>query len=271
MNNNFLKEKSIWFREQVLNLVNEKKIGHAPSCLSMTEILVSLFYGGHLNFKKSQPNWEGRDKLIVSKGHAAMGLYPIFADIDFIKKEDLSGFNEPNGKLGLYADYRIPGIEGISGSLGHGIGMASGFVLADRLNSTKRKNFVIIGDGECYEGSIWESAMFASHHNMNEIVVIIDRNQLCILGKTENELALGNLKDKWQSFGWNSVEIDGHDFDQIDNALNTKFNNSKPLIIVANTVKGKGVSFMENNHSWHNKIPSDEQFEVAFRELKKGI
>jgi transketolase len=199
-----------------------------------------------------------------------MALYPIFADIEYFDPKELDLFTQPGGLLGLYADYRVPGIEGISGSLGHGIGMASGFIFSDRLDQLNRNVFVVIGDGECYEGSIWEAAMFAAHHKLNNLKVVLDRNQLCILGNTEDLVELGNLEEKWKSFGWNVISIDGHDYEQIDSALMSACDyKDGPSIIIANTVKGKGVSFMEGNAQWHNKIPTEELFAQAFLELER--
>jgi len=168
----------------------------------------------------------------------------------------------------MYADFRIPGIEGISGSLGHGLGMGAGFALAARQDGHDYRTFVILGDGECYEGSIWESAMFSAHHKLDNLVAIVDRNELCILGRTEDLVALGDLEDKWRSFGWNAISIDGHDFAEIGDAF-AKLDklDGRPLAIIANTVKGKGVSFMEGRSEWHNRMPSDEQMNTARGEL----
>jgi transketolase len=266
-----IKEKARRYRELLLHMLHKMKAGHIPSCFSMMDILTTLYYGGHIRYEPGNPKSLSRDKIIISKGHAAMALYPIFADINFFDSEELELFTKPNGILGLYADYRVPGIEGISGSLGHGIGMASGFILSDKLDNISRNIFVVIGDGECYEGSIWEAAMFASHHKLHNLKVILDRNQLCILGATEDLLELGDLEAKWKAFGWNVITIDGHNYQEIDLAL-TDICNYKlgPSIVIANTVKGKGVSFMEGDSRWHNKIPTEELFNQAFEELGEG-
>jgi len=255
-------------RKQLLKMLHEHKAGHIPSCYSMIDILTVLFFGNHIKYEFGSPNFKSRDKLIISKGHAAMALYPIFAEIGYFDEIELSRFTTKDGILGLYADFRVPGIEGISGSLGHGIGMAEGFILSDRIDAIQRNIFVVIGDGECYEGSIWESAMFAAHHKMHELKVILDKNELCILGRTNLLLSQGSLEEKWRSFGWHVISIDGHDYSEIENALlESKNYHHGPSIIIANTIKGKGISFMEGDHKWHNKVPSAEQFELAFKEL----
>lgn len=266
----FFRAKAKSIRYQLLQLLYEQKAGHIPSCYSMLDFLTVLFYEPHIRFKKGNPGFSNRDKLIISKGHAAMALYPIFADLDYFDSNELKKFTQPGGLLGLYADYRVPGIEGISGSLGHGIGMATGFILSDRMDKIKRDVYVVIGDGECYEGSIWEAAIFAAAHKLHEMKVILDRNELCILGKTEELVALGDLQAKWSAFGWNVIAIDGHDYSAVDKALlESKSCITKPTIIIANTTKGKGISFMEGNASWHNKIPTQDLFDRAFAELSQ--
>lgn len=263
---------SLKLRQSLMKMLHKHKAGHIPSCFSMVDFLTVLYYSGYIKYKIGDPKNALRDKIIISKGHAAMALYPIFADFGFFDPEELERFTQPDGLLGLYADYRVPGIEGISGSLGHGIGMAAGFILSDRMDKVKRNVFVVIGDGECYEGSIWEAAMFAAHHQMGSMKVILDRNKLCILGRTEDLLDLGDLKSKWESFGWNAVCVDGHNHKDLNCAFQEIMSvENKPSILIADTTKGKGISFMEGNAQWHNKIPSDEQFRLAFVELGMEI
>jgi transketolase len=234
----------------------------------MAEILVSLYYGGVLRYTPGDAKADTRDRLIVSKGHAAMALYPILADIGYFPKEELLRFTQPGGLLGMYADVRVPGIEGISGSLGHGVGMAAGFCYAARADGKPHRSFVILGDGECYEGSVWESALFAAAHKLDNLTAIVDRNALMILGRTEELLPMESLDAKWRSFGWHTVRVDGHDFDALEGAFSLVGNTGgKPLAIVADTVKGKGISFMEGRAEWHNRMPSAAQVETARREL----
>jgi transketolase len=266
-----LKEKAKWLRIELFKMLIKSKSGHIPSCFSMIEILVSLYYGGISNLNKLKYNDEKRDRVLISKGHAAMALYPILADLGNYEKNELEKFTEVGGILGLYADFRVPGIEGISGSLGHGVGMGAGFAYDAKINNEHFKTFVILGDGECYEGSIWESAIFAASKQLDNLIVFVDRNSLCILGKTEELLELGDLKAKWNTFGWESYEINGHDFEQIFQTF-SEINNStlkKPKVIICNTIKGKGVSFMEGKAEWHNRVPSHELLQLGLEQLLK--
>ncbi len=265
---NDLEDKALWLRRALWDMVMGQRKGHIPSTYSCTEIMVSLYYGGVATVSPDNPDDPSRDRIIVSKGHAAMVQYPILADLGYFDESELERFTQPGGLLGMYADFRIPGIEGISGSLGHGVGMGAGFALAARQDGHDYKTFVIVGDGECYEGSIWESAMFAAHHKLDNLVTIVDRNELCILGKTEDLLELGDMEAKWESFGWETVAVDGHSFDELMTAFGkVGQTNGKPLAIIANTVKGKGISFMEGRSEWHNRMPNTELMAQGRREL----
>ncbi len=263
-----LADKAAWLRREIFEMVIRQKKGHIPSSFSCAEILTALYYGDIVRYSRGWADDPDRDRVIISKGHAAAALYPILADIGYFPAEELARFTQPGGLLGMYADFRVPGIEGISGSLGHGIGMGAGFALAARMDKKDYRTFVVLGDGECYEGSIWESAMFAAHHKLDNLVAIVDRNALCILGQTEELLELGDLEDKWRSFGWHAVTANGHSFDSLMRALSQVGDTKgKPLAIIANTVKGKGVSFMEGRSEWHNRMPSEEQIAQARAEL----
>ena len=268
MNINDLENKALWLRQELFEMVIKQKKGHIPSCYSCVEVMVALYYGGVVNIKQGYPEDPDRDRVVVSKGHAAMVQYPILADFNFFPKSELLKYTQPGGLLGMYADYRIPGIEGISGSLGHGIGMGAGFAIAARHDGKKYQSYIILGDGECYEGSIWEGAMFAAHHKLDNLVAIVDRNALCILGKTEELLSLGDLENKWRSFGWETFSVDGHSFNELLTAFEKiKQVVGKPSVIIANTIKGKGISFMEGKSEWHNKMPDLEQLAQARSEL----
>jgi len=268
LNINDLQAKTIWLRQQLFEMVMRPKRGHIPSSFSCAEILIALYYGGVAHVVPGKPEDPNRDRIIVSKGHAAMSQYPILADFNFFPKSELLNFTQKDGLLGMYADFRIPGIEGISGSLGHGVGMGAGFSMAARQDEKGHKTFVILGDGECYEGSIWESAMFAAHQKLDNLIVIVDRNKLCIMGETEELLELGDLESKWSSFGWHSCTVDGHSFDELLSAFSlVGRTDGKPLAIIANTVKGKGISFMEGRSEWHNRMPSNSQILEARAEL----
>ena len=265
---NDLEAKALWLRRELWDMVMRAKNGHIPSSYSCAEIVTALYYGGVVRYTPGNASDPGRDRVIVSKGHAAMVLYPILADIGYFDRAELQNFTRPGGLLGMYADVRIPGIEGISGSLGHGLGMGAGFALAARYDGHSYRTFVVLGDGECYEGSVWETAMFAAHHKLDNLVAIVDRNALCILGRTEELVALGDLAAKWRSFGWTAIEVDGHNFDELMGALDhVGRTQGRPLAIIANTVKGKGISFMEGRPEWHNRMPNAEQMARARGEL----
>ncbi len=265
-----LVQKSQWLRKELFEMVMRVKKGHIPSSYSCAEVVLALFYGGILKFDAKNPRGKDRDSLLVSKGHAAMVVYPILADLGFISKDELVKFTKPDGILRMYADQSIPGVEAICGSLGHGFTIAAGLALADKKDGKANRSYVILGDGECYEGSVWETAMFASHYELDNLVAIVDRNALCILDDTEKCVKLNPLEDKWAAFGWHVQKVDGHSYKEIlaafDQIKNKK--TSQPSVIIAYSVKGKGISYMENRHDWHNKMPNEEKMAQARRELE---
>jgi len=268
----YLIKKSKWLRSEIFEMVVKVNQGHIASSLSQAEILISLYYGGTLNVKKNQPNYEKRDRVIVSKGHSAMGAYPIFADLGYIKKNELKKYGTPKGKLRIYGDKSIPGIETTSGSLAQAPGIASGFAYCSKRDKQNFYTYVILSDGEHYEGQLWETALFASHYKLDNLVFIVDRNKQIILGKNEELLKLEPLDKKWKSFGWNVFNINGHKYSEIIPVLKKtkKLKNGKPTLIIANTVKGKGVSYMEDVTRWHNTMPNKSQIEIARQDLKKN-
>lgn len=261
-------EKSQWLRQSLLELVARSRKGHLPSSYSCTEILVSLYYGGVLQYQHGNPRWEGRDRVVVSKGHAGMAAYPILADLGYYSPEELNKFTKADGILRMYPDPSIPGIECSSGSLGHALGVATGWCLAARSEGRSNRAFILLGDGELYEGSIWETAIFAAHQRLDNLVAIVDRNGLCIMGETEKLVELGDVEAKFRAFGWHAVSCDGHAHTDLLRAFShLGKTDGKPLAIIANTVKGKGISFMEHKSGWHNKIPTEAQFEQMRQEL----
>jgi len=245
--------------------------GHPGSVLSQIEILVSLFYGDIMRYEKNNPNSKTRDKIIISKGHSAMGLYPIFADLGYFDKNELNKFGTTKGFLRIFGNINIPGIDATSGSLGHGPGIGAGYALAAKHDNSNQRTFVIVSEGEMYEGSIWETALFASHNKLDNLVLILDRNNKIILGDTEDLVALEPIQNKWESFGFKAIRVNGHSFGELMNAFsNIGSTNGKPLIIIADTVKGKGISFMENEPSWHYwQGLNDNQLKMAREDLKK--
>jgi transketolase len=241
--------------------------------LSPVDILVALYYGGALRYTPGEPTPEKRDRLVVSKGHAAMAAYPIFADIGFISPTEFELYAKENGILRMHADPSIPGIDSCGGSLGHGLGLCAGFALAAKKDGRDQRSFAILGDAELYEGSIWETAIFAAHNQLNNLVAIVDRNNLAILGETEELLRLDPLDEKFRCFGWNTLTVDGHSFDELLNALSQISDEplGPPLAIIANTVKGKGISYMENQYEWHNKYPDEKLLEQGRQELRAQL
>ncbi len=267
MNTQELENKSTKIRLDILNAIRIAKKGHIGGSYSIVDILVTLFHGKFLKYDSKKPNWPERDRFILSKGHAGIALYAVLADLGFFPKEELNFLNNKQ-MLGEHPDQFIPGVETISGSLGHGLPVAAGMALADKFDrKVERKTYIILGDGECYEGSVWEGANFAAHHNLSNLCAIIDRNKLITHGSTEDINSLEPMKDKWESFGWKVEEINAHNFDELHNFFSSWPNkSSKPTLLIANTVKGKGVSFMEDP-SWHCKVPTKEEYKIAMKEL----
>ena len=265
-----LQTKARLSRQEVLEMCTRAGEGRVASAFSCTEILVALFQGGILRFDTKNLQWEGRDRFIMSKSPGAVGLYPILCDLGFFSSTELDKYCQSGGILGPYGD-NIPGVEAVWGSLGHGLGVGAGLALAAKMDKKKYMTVVMLGDGECYEGSIWEAAMFAGHHQLDNLVGIVDRNGICTIDFTENCLRLEPLESKWRDFGWEVVTIDGHSFEEIFAAFkNFRTRKSKkPLMIIANTVKGKGISLLENNPMGHILIPSGEQLAKAREELRQ--
>jgi transketolase len=266
-----LKRKAHDIRAQLLAMCIKAGTGHVTSSFSCTEILVALYYGGILNYRTNEPEWEQRDRFILSKGQASPLLYTVLADLGFFSTTALGTFAQTDGMFGVHLQHDIPGVEITSGSLGHGLGIAAGMALAARMNRQNHLTFALMGDGECHEGSVWESAMFAGHHELNNLVVMIDRNWLCVTDFVENIMRLNPLDKKWEAFGWEVRMINGHAFDEIFLALagyrSRQIN--KPLVIIAHTVKGKSVSFMENQPLWHGIAPQGELAQRAQQELEQ--
>ena len=264
-----LKEKSAWLRRELFEMVVRSRKGHFPSSSSISDVIVTLFYGGYFKYNARSPHEANRDRIFISKGHAGMALYPILADLGYVPKEELVRFTKVDGIFRFYPDPSIPGIEAITGSLGHGMGIAAGHALSAKRDGKDFRSYVMISDGECYEGSTWETAMFASHHQLDHLVVIVDRNGCCILDYTERCVRLDPLEDKWQAFGWHPIVINGHSYAEITRAFDEVISSriKKPIVIISKSVKGKGISFMENEPGWHNRMPDDQQIAQARQEL----
>ena len=240
---------------------------HFGGSLSTVELLATL-YNSVLKFDSSNPLWEDRDRFILSKGHACLGYYSVLCEKGYFAKEDLNLF-EKNGSflLGHPVINKKKGIEFSNGSLGMGLSLGIGVAIAAKKNKKNYKVFVLIGDGECNEGSVWEASMSASHFKLNNLTAILDKNNLQQTGSNEEIMSTKELVDKWRSFNWDVKEIDGHDISQILAAFNHV--SEKPKLIMAKTIKGKGFSFSENNNDWHHKIMTKKQYDEALEELSK--
>lgn len=241
-------------------------LAHLASCFSCLEILYVLYNKGILNIKKDEPKWENRDRFILSKGHAGLALYSVLEDSGLIDNSYLDSYLINECLIGgepctVDCDW----IEASTGSLGHGLSIGLGMAIG--LKDTNSKVYVLLGDGECQEGSIWEAAMMAAAQKRNNLIAILDCNKIQKMDFTSRILGIENWKEKWESFGWLVKEVDGHNIDELESMLKDDNNTDKPLLIIANTVKGKGVSIMENNPNWHFKLPNKKELEVFKTEL----
>ncbi|MFC2001732.1 transketolase [Chloroflexota bacterium] len=255
-------------RVQTLEMIHRARSSHLGGVLSATD-LVSVLYNGVLRKDPTHPDWPDRDRFILSKGHAVAAVYVALAETGFFPKEWLDTFYQDGSHLaGHITRHNVPGVEASTGSLGHGLSIGCGMALSGKRDDRSYRVFVLLSDGECDEGSTWEAALFAPHHHLDNLVAIVDYNKIQSFGTVKTVLDLEPLAGKWQAFGWSVREIDGHDFDQIETALNSvPFRPGQPSCIIAHTVKGKGVSFMENQLAWHYQSPNDEQLHRALAEL----
>ena len=243
---------------------------HFGGALSITEIVSTLF-GCQMRIDKKNPQWEDRDRFILSKGHACLAYYAALCEVGYISKEELKTFEKNDTNLlGHPVINRNLGIDFSNGSLGMGLSLGIGVAISSKKKKKNFKVYVIIGDGECNEGSIWEAAMAAPNFKLNNLYVIIDKNNFQQTGSNKEIMNVENLKDKWSSFGWHTTELDGHNIQDLQNFFKESKNIDKPKAIIANTVKGKGFSFSENNNDWHHSILSKSFHEKAINELKKN-
>jgi transketolase len=266
----FLKRKANKLRNIILDMAI-KSGGHLVSSFSCVEILVVLYYDGVLKVDPRNPEWEERDRFILSKGHGEMVLYAVLADLGFFPLDWFkTRYRKGDCFLGGHPDFIIPGVEVTTGSLGHGLGIGAGISLAAKMNGKPSFQYVLMGDAECTEGSVWETALFASKHRLNNLIAIVDRNHLGVLDFTENYTALEPLSEKWSSFGWEVGIVNGHSFEELIRTFRyaRTRNSNRPLLVIAETIKGKGVSFMENNPIWHVlSLSNEEDIKRAKEEL----
>lgn len=253
-------------RKNIIEMLYESKSGHPGGSLSCADILTYLYFE-KMKVNIDNPKEEDRDRFVLSKGHAAPALYSVLAEKGFFDKKELKSLRKIGAKLQGHPDAKnIPGVDVSTGSLGQGISNAVGMALGLKCRDSQSKVYVILGDGEIQEGLVWEAFMAASHYKLDNLVAILDYNGLQIDGKNEEVMNINPIDDKLKSFGWNVVSCDGHNFNDINEAFN-KFEKDKPTIIIAKTIKGKGVSFMENQVSWHGQAPSLEQKEQALIDI----
>lgn len=241
---------------------------HIGSILSVADI-VAVLYAGIAHVNPDDPQWDGRDRIILSKGHAGAAIYAALAERGFFDVAELATHYADGSRLSGHVSHKgVPGVELSTGSLGHGLSVASGMAYAAKLDEKQHRVFAILGDGECDEGSVWEAALVASHYSLGNLVAIIDHNRMQSLDYCESTIALNPFADKRRAFGWNTIEVDGHDHGALQKALEGCHGSEKPTVVIAETIKGKGVSFMEQNILWHYRFPHEgEEYDNAVAEL----
>lgn len=264
-----LNEKALWVRRETLLLHGRAPETRVASSLSAIELFVALHYAGIMSFDPKNHFWEGRDRLIISKGHGSICYYPILADLGYFGMDELERICLPGSFLGGIPDTIIPGYETINGSLGHGMGVACGMALALKQNKSDSTIYVMVGDGELNEGSVWEGIMFAAQHGLDNIVLIVDNNKICMLDRCEKIINLEPMDQRFTSFGWKCSRIDGHNMEQVCNSLNACKDDRSgiPKVIIADTIKGKGVKALENDTLCHVKSLNPQELQTALEEL----
>ncbi len=268
----FLAKQATIIRCDIIAMLGEAGSGHTGGSLSVTDILTTLFFS-ELKHDPQNPSWQERDRFILSKGHAAPALYAALARTGYFSSDELLTIRKLNSSLQGHPDMnKTPGVEMSTGSLGQGLSVACGMAVAARDKSGKPgyRVYAVLGDGELNEGQVWEAAASASHYKLDNLCAIVDNNGLQIDGRTQDVMNMDSISDKWKAFGWNVIEADGHDMQNLLAALSSARNETgRPTVIVAKTVKGKGITFMENKAGWHGVAPSQEQVCQALEELKK--
>jgi transketolase len=272
---NLLKKKSNETRRLIIETVHHAGAGHVGGPMSATDLLVSLYFDV-MNIRENEPNWKNRDRFILSKGHSAIALYAVLALRGYFPVEEMKTFDSIDSRLQGHPDMTIlPGIDMSTGSLGQGISAAVGMALAAKLSGEDYYTYCMIGDGESQEGQVWEAADTASKYELDNLIVILDYNKLQQYGWTRSdnnrEVPITSPQTRFEAFGWNVIEMDGHDYEAIIEACKeAKKVKGKPTVLVAHTVKGKGISFMENDYLWHSRVPTDEELENGIKELEEA-
>lgn len=267
-NYNDIKEVAQILRRDIIQMLNKSKSGHPGGSLSACEILSALYFK-EMKIDPQNPKWEDRDRFILSKGHGAPVLYAALAQRGYFPKEELMKLRQVDSMLQGHPDMKgTPGVDMSTGSLGQGLSAANGMALSAKLDGKNYRVYALLGDGELQEGMVWEAAMFSAHHKLDNVTIFIDHNGLQIDGHNDEIMNVSPIDKKFEAFGWHVIVIDGHNLEEIFKAIDeSKNTKNKPTVIIANTVKGKGVSFMENQVGWHGNAPNDEQTEKALGEL----
>ena len=270
MDKSKLERIALEIRKGALTAVYSAQSGHPGGSLSIADLLAYLYFE-EMNVDPKNPKDPNRDRFVMSKGHCGPALYAALAEKGFFPKEDLVTFRNKDSYLQGHPDMKkVPGVDMSTGSLGQGISAACGMALSAKISEKKYRVWTILGDGESQEGQVWEAAMFASHYGLNNLCVFVDFNGLQIDGPVTEVMNPMPLDEKFAAFGWNTMVIDGHDFDQIEKAVKAAKESSKPMAVIMKTVKGKGVSFMENKCAWHGSAPKTEQYEIGMKELEEA-
>lgn len=265
----FMKSKCIEIRKEAIDMILTAEAGHPGASLSEVEILVALYYKV-LNIRPEEPSWPERDRFVLSKGHGCPSLYAILADKGYYEKKHLKTLRRFGSILQGFPNMITPGIDMASGSLGNGLSAGVGMAMAGRVDNKDYDVYVLLGDGELQEGLVWEAAMCAAHHKLDHLIAIVDYNGIQINGWVNEVMSIEPLADKWTAFGWRVIECDGHDIRSLLVALHKAKKMRAPSVILAHTVKGKGVSFMEDNKYWHGTAPTEEEAKKAIDEIMKG-
>lgn len=263
-----LEEMAQKLRRMIVRISSISGAGHITSSLSSLDIITALYFGGILKYDPKDPEWMERDRFVLSKGHAALAFYCVLQEAGFFPIEDLRTFCGKNSKFGGLTTTGVPGVECYSGSLGHGLSFAVGYALSAKIQGRDTLVYALTGDGECQEGNIWEAAMSITQMNLNNLIWIIDKNNIQLSGRVQETMSLDPLDEKLKSFGFDVISINGHDYGEIMSALNVTRNaERKPIAIIANTIKGAGVPFLENKLGWHGRKPNKEELQTIINEL----
>ena len=260
-------EQLAWrIRRHAIEMTHLSGGSHIASVMSVADI-IAVLYTSVLRVKAENPKWVERDRIILSKGHAGAAIYAALAEKSFFPVTELKTHYGNGSRLSGHVSHKVPGVDFSTGSLGHGLSAGTGMAYAAKLDNKTHDVYVVMGDGECDEGSVWEAALFANNYRLDNLVAIIDYNKMQSLDFCENTIEIASLASKWRAFGWNVIEVDGHNYDELDVALNDNSKNGKPTVVIANTIKGKGVSFMEGKAAWHGKPISSDDLAKAIAEL----